>query len=151
MTRRPQWSTGPRIEGLKTSDDFSVTLSPFSMTYVRVPDKAKSALSPVAQEALSERRPAPGTPELQFVLPSEMYAGDQVRGELIALEAGSENPYRGTLAPATLTASGDVTFDRSEVRLAEDVGHFDMQPAAPGELTLTARSGRCGRQPTRSR
>jgi alpha-L-arabinofuranosidase len=141
VAKRPQWSTGPRIEGLKTGDGFSVTLAPFSMTYVRVPDRAKPALSPIAQKALSEKRPAPGTPELRFVLPSEMYAGDHIRGELVALEAGTEDPYRGTLAPAVLTASGNVTFDRSEVRLAEDVGHFDMRPAAPGELTLTARSG----------
>jgi hypothetical protein len=141
VAKRPQWSTGPRIEGLKTGDDFSVTLAPFSMTYVRVPDKAKPALSPMAREALSEKKPAPGSPELRFVMSSEMYAGDHIRGEVIALEAGREDPYRGTLAPAALTASRDVTFDRREVRLAEDVGHFDMQPAAPGELTLTARSG----------
>ncbi len=139
--RRPQWSTGPRIEELKTGDDFSVTLSPFSMTYVRVPDQAKPGLSPIAQKALAEKRPAPGTPELRFVLPSEMYVGDQIRGELIALEAGTENPYRAPLAPAALTASGDVTFDRSKVRLAEAVGHFGMQPNTPGELTITAQSG----------
>ncbi|MGD1000057.1 MAG: hypothetical protein ABSA67_05085 [Candidatus Brocadiia bacterium] len=141
VAKRPQWSTGPRIEGLKTGDDFNVTLAPFSMTYVRVPDKAKPALSPMARKALSEKKPAPGTPELRFVMPSEMYAGDHIRGEVIALEAGTEDPYRGTLAPAALTASSGVTFDRRKVRLAEDVGHFDMQPAAPGELTLTARSG----------
>jgi len=141
VERRPQWSTGPRVEELKTGDDFSVTLSPFSMTYVRVPDQAKPALSPIAQEALAEERPAPGTPELRFVLPSEMYAGDHLRGELLVLEAGTENPYGGTLAPAVLTASGDVTFDRSKVRLAEAVGHFDMQPKTPGELTITAQSG----------
>jgi alpha-L-arabinofuranosidase len=137
---RLQWSTGPRIEELKTRSDFSVTLSPFSMTYVRVPDQAKPVLSPIAQEALAEKSPAQGTPELRFVLPLEMYSGDQITGELIALAAGSADPYRGTLAPAALSADGDVTFDRSEVRLEEAVGHFDIRPAAPGELTITAQS-----------
>jgi alpha-L-arabinofuranosidase len=141
VAQRPQWSTGPRIEKLKTGDDFGVTLPPFSMTCVRVPDQAKPALSAIARKALAEERPAPGTPELRFVLPSEMYAGDQIRGELLVLEAGSEDPYRGTLAPATLSAGGDVAFDRSQVRLAEDVGQFGMRPAAPGELTITAQSG----------
>jgi alpha-L-arabinofuranosidase len=138
---RLQWSTGPRIEELKTGSDFSITLSPFSMTYVRVPDQAKPALPAIAQKALAEKTPAQGTPELRFVLPSEMYAGDQISGELLALQAGTENPYLGTLAPAALTASSDVTFDRSNVRLTEDVGHFDIKPAAPGELTITAQSG----------
>ncbi len=141
VERRPQWSTGPRIEELKTGSEFSVTLPPFSMTYVRVPDQAKPALSPIAQKALVEKIPTQGTPELRFILPSEMYADDQVRGELIALEAGTENPYGGMLEPAALAASAGVTFDRSKVRLAEAVGHFYMQPSTPGGLTITAQSG----------
>jgi hypothetical protein len=141
VAHKLQWSTDLRIEEIKTGSDFNVALPPFSMTYVRVPDQARPALSPIAQKALAEKSPAQGTPELRFILPSEMYAGDQIRGELIALSGGSQLPYRGTLAPATLTASGDVTFDRSKVRLTEDVGHFDMKPEAPGELTITAQSG----------
>jgi hypothetical protein len=38
-----------------------------------------------------------------------------------------------------MTADGEVTFDRSQVRLAEDVGHFAMKAA--GELTLMAKAG----------
>jgi hypothetical protein len=141
VTRRPQWSTGPRIEQIKTGNAFSVTLAPFSLAYVRVPDRGKPGLSPMAQKSLGAQAPAQGAPELRFVLPAEMYAGDQIRGELIALSGGSQLPYRGTLAPATLTAIDNVTFDRSQVRLAESVGHFSMKPSAPGELTLTAQSG----------
>jgi hypothetical protein len=141
LTHRVQWSTGPDIERLKTGGSFSVTLSPFSMTYVRIPDKRNPSLSAMAQKALAAPAPAPGTPELRFVLPSEMYLGDQVSGDVVALSAGSELPYQGVLSPATLTAGSDTAFDRGQVRLADDVGHFTMKPATAGELTVTAQSG----------
>jgi hypothetical protein len=141
VTRRPLWSTGPRFQEVKTGAAFGVTLAPFSIVYVRIPDQDRPGLSPMAQKALALPPKAPGAAELRFVMPAEMYAGDQVRGELIALAAGLDQPYGGTLAPATLSASADVSFDRTEVRLAEAVGHFAFRPAAPGELTLTARSG----------
>ena len=139
--KRVQWSTGARIESLQTGSEFSVTLAPFSMTYVRVPDQAKPSLSPFAQKALSVKDPAQGTPELRFVLPNDTYAGDQVRGELIALASGSEEAYRGTLVPAALSASGEAGLDRKQVRLAEAVGHFSLKPTTPGELTITAQAG----------
>jgi hypothetical protein len=139
--KRVQWSTGPRIEPLQTGSEFGVTLAPFSMVYVRVPDQAKPSLSSMAQKALAVKNPPPGAPELRFVVPNETYAGDQVYGEVIALASGSQEPYQGTLAPAALSASGEAGFDRKEVRLAEAVGHFSMKPTTPGELTITARSG----------
>jgi len=142
LTKHIQWSTGARIAKVKTSADFDVTLAPYSVTYVRIPDTKKPALSTMAKAALSQPAPVVGSPELRFVIPAEVYAGDTVSGDLIALSAGSQLPYAGTLAPATLTAAdGDVTFDRSEVRLAEDVGRFTMKAKAPAIITLTARSG----------
>lgn len=140
LTKRIAWSVGPRMEKIKTGADCGVSLPPFSITYVRIPDTKKPGLSAMAKKALSTPAPAAGKPELRFVMPSEMYAGDTVTGELVALAAGSKLPYAGTLAPATLTADG-VTFDRSQVRLAEDVGHFTMKAPAAGKLTLTAQSG----------
>ena len=140
-THRLLWSTGPRIEKIKTGSAFGVTLAPFSMTFVRVPDRAKPGLSRIARKALSARPHAPGKPELRFVLPTEVYAGDRIPGELIALSAGSQLPYGGTLAPAALAAVNGVAFDRSTVRLAGSVGNFIMKPSTPGDLTLTARSG----------
>jgi hypothetical protein len=139
--KRMFWSTGPRIEPLKTGSNFSVTLAPFSITYVRVPDRAKPALSPMAQKALTPKKAVPGTPELRFVVPEETYAGDQVYGEVLAMNSGSEEPYPGTLAPATLSANGEAGFDRQQVRLAEAVGYFHMKPTVPGELTITVQSG----------
>ena len=140
VTRRPQWSTGPRFERLKTGAATSVTLAPFSMTCVRIPSQAHPALSAMAQKALAATRPPAGKPELRLVMPSEVYAGDSVRGELMALSAGSDQPYPGTLAPAKLTAGG-AELDRTGVGLAESLGHFTVQPTAPGALTITAQSG----------
>jgi len=70
-----------------------------------------------------------------------VYVGDEVRGELIALAAGSEQPYRGTVAPAVLTADGEVTFDHSEIPVPEVVGHFSFKAKAPGQWMIVARSG----------
>jgi hypothetical protein len=70
-----------------------------------------------------------------------MYVGDAVQGNVIAVAAGTDEPYAGTLAPATVSTSGQAELDRRQVRLAEDVGHFSLKPAAAGELTITAQSG----------
>jgi len=140
LAKHIEWSTGARIRKVKTGTAFGMTLAPFSITYVRIPDAAKPGLSTMAKQALLENTPA-GKPELRFVMPTEMYVGDTISGDLIASSTGSKLPYAGTLGPATLTASGDVTFDRPQVRLAEDVGHFTMKPTTAGEVTLTARSG----------
>jgi hypothetical protein len=70
-----------------------------------------------------------------------VYVGDTVRGDLIALSAGSELPYRGTLPAADISADGRAAFDRTRVALSESVGYFSITPAAPGELTVTARAG----------
>jgi len=139
--QKMHWSTGARIESLPTGAKFSVTLAPFSIAYLRIPDQSKPGLSPMAQKALAAKRPTPGTAELRFEVPKEMYAGDQVYGEVYAINAGSDEPFAGTLSPATLSADGDAGFDRKQVRLAEAVGHFTMKPIAPGELILTAQSG----------
>ena len=141
LTHHVQWSIGPHIQRVKTGGSFRVTLPPYSMTYLRIPDQVKPGLSALARKALATRAPAAGTPELRFGMPSEMYAGDTLDGKVIALAAGTQLPYAGTLSPATLSADGNVTFDRNQVRLAEDVGHFTMKPAGAGTLTLTARSG----------
>jgi Glycosyl hydrolases family 39 len=140
QTKKPQWSEAPRVEEIKTGAAFSVTLSPFSIAYVRIPDKATPGLSVLAEKALAPKQPAKGAAELRFVMPTEVYVGDEVRGDLIALTAGSERPYRGTLAPAALSANGLATFDHDEIRLPEPVGHFIIKPTSPGELTITAQS-----------
>jgi len=141
QTKHIGWSTGARIEKVKTGADFEVTVSPFSITYVRIPDVKKPALSIMANQALSTKAVAIGKPELRFIMPAEMYVGDTVSGDLLALSAGSQLPYGGTLPAATLSADADVTFDHTTVRLADDVGHFTVKPTTAGVLTLTARSG----------
>jgi hypothetical protein len=141
LTRRPQWSEDPRIEKIQTGSEFGVTLSPFSITYVRIPDRAKPVFSVIAQEAIGAPHPLEASPELRFVMPSEAYVGDDVPCDLIALAGGTEEPYSGTLAPALLSASGPMAFDRSAVRLSESVGHFTLKPTTPGEITISARSG----------
>jgi hypothetical protein len=138
---RPQWSRGATIEEIKAGPELSVKLAPFSIACVRVPSRAKPGLSPMAQEAVAAKKPAEATPELRLLLPAEMYAGDSVRGELLATAAGSEMPFHGVLAPAQVTADAEATFDRTQVRLADAVGHFTVKPAAAGELTVTAQSG----------
>jgi hypothetical protein len=141
LARKLQWSTGPHFEKVRTGTAFGLRLSPFSMTYLRIPSKAKPGLTSMARKALASSLPATGKPELRFVLPAEMYAGDQIRGELIALSSGSRLPYQGHLGPATLGSIDHVSFDRTQVRLSESVGHFFMTPSVPGQLTLSAQVG----------
>lgn len=141
VTQRLLWSTGPRHRVIGTGTTFGVTLAPFSLTYVRVPSTAKPGLTMMGHNPLAFRPAATSKPELHFVLPKETYVGDQVRGDLIALSPGSRRPYPGALAAARLEHVKGATFDRSQVRLAESVGHFSMTASEPGELTLTAHSG----------
>jgi len=141
QTKKNQWSVGPRIEQIDTGDRFDVTVAPYSITYVRIPNQANPALSQMAQNALKAEKPATPSVDLRFVMPTEVYAGDTVRGEVIALSAGSELPYSGSLASATISVEGQATLDRHEARLAEDVGHFNMTASAPGEVTIVVQSG----------
>jgi hypothetical protein len=140
---RPQWSVGPHVEDVKTGGSFAVTLPPFSTTCVRVPSQsaAGSRWSNIAHNSANPQPPAQAQPELRFVMPAETYVGDQVSGDVVALAAGSEAPYAGSLVPGALTADGDVAFDRSAVRLSECVGHFSMQAKSAGDVTITVRSG----------
>lgn len=141
QTRKPLWSNDPRIAMLKTGEAFDVPLSPYSMTYVRIPEKSKPGLTPMAQKATGKSQSAHGTVDLRFVMPSEAYVGDQVPGELIALAADSDQPYQGSIAPAALTTGGSAAIDPEQIRLPEAVGHFNLKPTAAGELTITAQSG----------
>jgi len=141
QTKKNQWSVGPRFEQIQTGDRFDVTVAPYSMTYVRIPNQARPGLSRMAQNAMNFGKPTPSSAELRFVTPTEVYAGDTVRGEVIALAAGSELPYAGTLASATISVEGQATLDRQQVRLAEDVGHFNITASTPGEVTIIAQSG----------
>jgi hypothetical protein len=70
-----------------------------------------------------------------------VYAGDKIEGSVLGLQAGTDQPYPGTLAPADLSASGQAKFDRSHARLAESLGRFILQPETPGEMTITADAG----------
>jgi hypothetical protein len=141
VENRVRWSTGPRIEPLPTGKTFTVRLAPFSVAYVRIPTEATPALSPMAQKALAAKPEPLGTPQLRFVFPSEIYAGDRVNGEVIAAVSGADAPYRTGLAPATLSSNGSAVFDRKQAQLTEAVGHFTMTAPEPGTLTLTAQSG----------
>ncbi len=138
LNGKAQWSTGPRIERLATGENFPVKLSPFSMTCVRVPTRSKPELSSMAQKALAAPAAPAHYPEIRFVMPQEIFVGDRVSGTLIALDAGTEMPHARPLAPAKMSASGEVQFERAEVRLDDPVGHFHFTVATPGELTLTA-------------
>ena len=141
LAKRPQWSQSPRVEELKTSNTFDVIVPPYSMAYVRIPDKAKPGLSQIAQKALAVQPSPAGDPELRFVIPAEAYVGDEVPGDLIAVAAGSEKPFASDLPSVVLSTTGSASFARSEIRLPDAVGHFIVKPTSPGEITLTAQSG----------
>ena len=63
---------------------------------------------------------------LNFILPPEIYVGDRVTGHVHASVAGSSESYPVALRPATLTAVGNATLDRTSVRLAEAFGRFNF-------------------------
>ena len=94
----------------------------------------------MAQKALAAPPTPAQQPEIRFILPAEVYAGDKVRADLIALAAGMELPYQGQLEPATLSASADVKFDRTQVNVEHAVGRLTFTPTEAGEVTLTART-----------
>lgn len=147
--RRVRWSLGPRVQRAAVGQDFTVTVPPYAVAYVRVPAVGAEAVSAYGAKAMArsagqaaDRPPRPA--ELRLSLPGEVYAGDEVYAELLAVEAGGGElrPYGGVMGPATLTASGvGAVLDRGEVRLAEAVGHFRFRAMEPGKLVLTARSG----------
>jgi len=139
--KKPQWSTGPHIEKIAAGQQFDVVLPPFSMNCVRVPARSNPQLTAMAQKALAAPSATASEPEIQFVMPAEVYVGDHVPADLIALAAGSQTPYQGKLASATLSASGGVKFSQSAVSLDNAVGHFEFTANEPGDLTLAARSG----------
>ena len=141
QTHQPQWSTGPRFEKIPAAHHFGVTLAPYSMTYVRIPDASKPGPSPLAQRALAAKRPEQGRLALQFVMPSEMYAGDTLSGDVLASSASTQGPFTGPLAPATITADAPAALDRTHINLDGSVGRFSIRPTHMGRLTLTVRSG----------
>jgi hypothetical protein len=133
LTHEPVWSESPRAESIATKSSFAVTLPPFSVTHVRVPAKGSAiAVAP----AMAQAEVAP--PELRFVLPDEIYAGDRVPGHLLALQPGAAKPYPVALGDATIGSDSEGALDRDRVRLAEAAGRFFVTAKSPGTLTLHA-------------
>ncbi|MGN6505362.1 MAG: GH39 family glycosyl hydrolase [Tepidisphaeraceae bacterium] len=141
ITQKPQWSTGPQIEKIAAGPRFEVELPPFSIRCIRVPSRSKPQLTPMAQEVLAAPAAPASAPALKVVMPSEIYVGDQLHADLIALAAGTDQPYRDDLADVALTVNGNARFSASSIRVDRAVWHFDLTANAPGDLTLTARSG----------
>ncbi len=137
--RKPQWSTAPRVEQLRVGGTCAVQLAPYSVTALRIPSEKAPGLSEMARAALREPRPATGTPALQIITPDEVYAGDEVAGDVIAMTQGSDIPYAAPVAAVHLTANGGGMGDSMNLTLHEAVGHFSLRPTTPGQLTITAR------------
>jgi hypothetical protein len=133
----PEWSQAPRVRAIDTGDTFSVTVAPFSVSYVRVPTVGAPDESRFmqAQPAVAEEKTAP---RLRFMLPPEVFVGDRIAGYLHAEDSATGQPYAGTLPDAALSAEGNITFDRSAVRLAETLGRFEFIAGSTDPVTLRA-------------
>jgi hypothetical protein len=103
-----------------------------------VPDREQAQPSTQALQGQQAAQAKPGKPALRLVLPTEVYAGDQVEGWVEAIVAGTDRPYPRALAPATLKLEGQGQTDRPQVRLAEAVGRFFVEPTEAGKLTVIA-------------
>ncbi|MEO0055453.1 MAG: Endoglucanase [Verrucomicrobiota bacterium] len=136
-THLPEWSQPPRASAIGVGDAFSVSVPPFSVSYVRVPtigapeeSKFMQAQAPAANDKTA--------PRLRFMLPPEIFAGDRIAGYLHAEDAATGRPYAGNLPPATLKADGPVTLDRENVRLAETLGRFEFVANSAEPVTFRA-------------
>jgi hypothetical protein len=138
QTRRPQWSSGLRKEVVAAGPDTSLRLPPFSIVYLRLPLSGSRFHRELASRPRTTPQPTTAKPELRFLIEEEVYAGDKIPGTLLAIDPGTGDAYPQPLPAAALAASGDAILDRNEVRLAEAVGHFTVQPQNPGPLTLIA-------------
>lgn len=141
VSGRILWSRGAKIEPIQVGKNFQVVLPPFSIMSIRIPDEKSPPMSELAVRELAQSRQEPGQPQLVMILPEHAYANDRVEGWVLAVQAGTEQPYSGILPPATISVQGDAQADRSTVRLAECAGRFFIEPASPGQVTVTARSG----------
>jgi hypothetical protein len=135
----PLWSNSPRITPIETGPKFTVSLAPFSLNIVRIPSANKPALSALATAATPVVAPK-DKPELRLIIPDEIYVGDRVPVLVQASLPGTDQPYPVAVAPAKLSATGAVTFDRPTARLDEALGRFTLLATQPGPFTLAADS-----------
>ncbi len=138
QTHSPAWSQAPRATPVGVGDAFSVTVAPFSVTYVRVPTIGAPEESKFMQAQAPAASPATPAPRLRFMLPPEVFAGDRIAGYLHAEDAATGLPYSGSLPDAALSAEGNITFDRSAIRLAETLGRFEFVATSTDPVTLRA-------------
>jgi hypothetical protein len=138
QTHAPEWSQAPRATPVGVGDAFSVTVAPFSVSYVRVPTIGAPEESKFMQAQAPAATPATPAPRLRFMLPPEVFVGDRIAGYLHAEDAATGLPYAGTLPDAALSADGAATFDRSAVRLAETLGRFEFVATSTDPVTLRA-------------
>ena len=141
LSRKAEWNRGPRVAPVKVGSAFEVSVPPFSVRFVRVPDAASAELSKLAEEGRREMAEQPGEPELRIVLPSEEYADTAAEGWVRAFAAGTDRPYPRALPPATLEVTGPAEADRGSVRLTEAAGRFFLEPTGAGAATVKATVG----------
>lgn len=136
-THVPEWSQPPRVRAIDTGDTFSVTVAPFSVSFVRVPTVG----APDESQFMQAQAPAAedkATPRLRFMLPPEVFVGDHIAAYLHAEDSATGQPYASPLPDAALSAEGSVTLDRSAVRLAETLGRFEFVATSTEPVTLRA-------------
>lgn len=138
--KKPMWSEGIQVEPVRTANPFAVKLAPFSVNYLRIPERGSASARDLAATPPVQPRSAAAA-QLAFIIPDETYAGDVLEGVLIATESGTGKPYPRPLPSARLSADAPVVFDRPAARLAEAVGHFSVKAEAAGDMTITAVSG----------
>ncbi len=137
-THLPEWSQPPRATPVGVGDAFSVTVAPFSVSYVRVPTIGAPEESKFMQAQPPAVAPSGPAPRLRFILPPEIFAGDRVIAYLHAEDPATGQPFAGPLPDAKLRTDGSLTFDRENVRLAETLGRFEFIASSTDPVTLRA-------------
>ncbi|PIP43990.1 MAG: hypothetical protein COX17_04010, partial [Deltaproteobacteria bacterium CG23_combo_of_CG06-09_8_20_14_all_60_8] len=139
---KPYWSVGLKPQAISTGNRFVAEIPPFSIVYLRIPQRDSALHRQLAAGPPPVAAVLQSAPELHLLIDREVYADDWLEGHVVAALPGDPHqPYPVPLEPATLGADGEASFDRATVRLAESVGHFRVQPKAPGTLTLKATLG----------
>ncbi len=135
FARRVQWSSAPQPEPIRVGAQFSVSVPPHSLRYLRLPlaDHPEPEVDTPSYPGIR--------PELHVLLPAQAYADAPVEGWVQALRAGTTWPLPSTQEPATLHVTGPATADRKTARLAESAGRFFLQPQGEGPVTVTATLG----------
>jgi hypothetical protein len=145
LTLYPDWSVPPQPETVDVvAGSLTVTLPPFSATFVTVPAEGASSAHAAEPGSAAEAK-AKATPPgaLRLIVPTTVYAGDQVTGWVQSVEnAGpATRPARVAGLTAEMSGEGGITFASPSVDLSEAVAAFSFRADRVGTQTLHAKAG----------